>query len=170
MLYYIILYYIILYYIILYYIILYYIILYYIINTIIPTLGKVFLEKPVDRSTCSAVPVCPMPSIVNTRSNSSNCITSEKCPVGTTLQYSCESGFVLSSPTTKCLDDHTWTNAPTCVKGDKRYYNWCFSIQLLIISLNNNNTHGTMIQKRCLKVNIETTIRVFVYTCIIVML
>jgi len=67
-----------------------------------------------------AVPVCPVPQITKDQSNSSNCITSDRCQVGTTLQYSCESGFVLLSPTTKCLEDHTWSNSPTC--GEYFYY------------------------------------------------
>ena len=67
--------------------------------------------------TCISVPVCPVSTIDKSHSNSSGCFTSDKCPFGTILQYSCESGFILSSPTTKCLEDHTWSNAPKCERG-----------------------------------------------------
>jgi len=72
--------------------------------------------------TLTSVPVCPVLIIDKGQSNYSACFSSDKCPVGTTLQYSCEPGFLISSPTTKCLEDHTWSNAPVCVKGDKRVY------------------------------------------------
>ena len=84
--------------------------------------------------TLTSVPVCPVQTIDKGQSNSSACFSSDKCPVGTTLQYSCTSGFLISSPTTKCLEDHTWSNTPACVKGDKRV-NLCQYLRYIFIQL-----------------------------------
>ena len=61
--------------------------------------------------------MCPVVLVENGLSNSSNCVEQDKCSVGTTLQYTCGSGFSVSSPTTTCLADHTWSGKPACSKG-----------------------------------------------------
>ena len=64
-----------------------------------------------------SVPLCPLKHVDKGNSDFSSCPLSDRCGVHTTLQYTCEPGFVVSSPTTKCMEDHTWNASPTCVPG-----------------------------------------------------
>ena len=57
-----------------------------------------------------------MLSVTNARVNTSECLTNDHCPVGTVLEYVCSEGYTISSPTTVCLSDHSWSHQPACIE------------------------------------------------------
>ena len=61
--------------------------------------------------------MCPVVHVENGLSDFSNCVEQDKCFVGTPLQFTCASGYSVSSPTTTCRADHTWSGTPVCSKG-----------------------------------------------------
>ena len=65
---------------------------------------------------CFAVPICPVTQIEN--GVASNCSTNEKCHVNSSMDYSCNPGYVSETPTTKCLNNHKWDPKPTCIAGN----------------------------------------------------
>jgi len=63
------------------------------------------------------VPLCPVTQVDNGLSDTSNCLTPDRCLVNTTIHYMCDAGYVVSSPTTTCMANHTWSPLLTCAKG-----------------------------------------------------
>jgi len=55
-------------------------------------------------------------SVTNARVNTSECLTNDRCPVGTLLEYVCSEGYIISSPTTACLDNSSWSHQPECIE------------------------------------------------------
>ena len=60
---------------------------------------------------CIPVPICPLVKIEN---GVSNCSTHDGCQVNSTMEYSCNPGYVSATPTTKCLKNHQWDPTPKC--------------------------------------------------------
>ena len=78
----------------------------------------VYMYQTVTFNTLFSVPVCSVPTLDGGINDVSNCLSHNRCKVGTTIRYICEPGFVASATqTTKCQDDHTWSSTPSCVKG-----------------------------------------------------
>ena len=57
-----------------------------------------------------------MPQIEN--GVASNCPTTDRCLVNSTMEYSCNPGYVSATPTTKCLNNHKWDLKPMCTAGN----------------------------------------------------
>ena len=66
--------------------------------------------------------VCPVIDVKHGLYNTGSCLSESRCQVGKTLEYTCESGFTVSSPTTTCLEDHTWSASPMCTKGKCEHF------------------------------------------------
>jgi len=64
---------------------------------------------------CISVPICPVMQIEN--GVASNCPTNGRCQVNSTIEYSCNPGYVSATPTTTCLNNHSWDPKPTCIAG-----------------------------------------------------
>ena len=63
-------------------------------------------------------PICPALQVEHGYSRNVDCPSDSRCPVGNTLRYTCESGFTISSPSTTCQDDHTWSRTPLCIESN----------------------------------------------------
>ena len=64
--------------------------------------------------------ICPEIQVENGFTIGNICFNDARFPVGTKLRYTCESGFTISSPTTTCQADHTWSSTPLCIEGNVR--------------------------------------------------
>jgi len=69
-----------------------------------------------------SVPICPVIQIEN--GVASNCPTTDRWLVNSTMEYSCNPGYVSATTTTKCLKIHNWDPKPTCSPGN--YLAICF--------------------------------------------
>ena len=50
-----------------------------------------------------------------------NCPTNDSCLVNSTMEYSCNPGYVNADPTTKCFKNHSWDPKPTCSPGNNLF-------------------------------------------------
>ena len=64
---------------------------------------------------CISVPICPAMHIEN--GVASNCPSTHKWQVNSTMEYNCNPGYVSATPTTTCLNNHSWDPKPTCTAG-----------------------------------------------------
>jgi len=70
-----------------------------------------------------AVPVCPVQTPDDKHinvTNLDNCMSDYRCPFGVVLNYTCTKGFIVSSPTATCLENHNWSTKPKCIEGSYR--------------------------------------------------
>jgi len=63
-----------------------------------------------------SVPICPVTQIEN--GVNSNCPTTDRCHVHSTVEYRCNPGYVSATRTTTCLNNHSWDPKPTCTAGN----------------------------------------------------
>ena len=48
----------------------------------------------------------------------SNCSSTDRCHVNSTIEYSCNAGYIGATATAKCLNNHSWDPKPTCSGGN----------------------------------------------------
>jgi len=76
--------------------------------------------------------------VKNGFANFDNCLSKCRCKVGETVQYTCATGFAISSPTTTCQADHTWSVMPSCIEGPVTTYNHLKNVK----ALRKHSLHG----------------------------